>query len=74
MATGALHYEIEVEGQLDRIRWSGWFEGLDVEPAPSGNTFISGKVDDQAALHGLLAKVRDLGLPLVALRRSNNRS
>ena len=63
-----MHYEIHVEGVLD-ARWSAWFEGLRVASDASGQTTISGSVADQAALHGLLAKVRDLGLPLIAVRR-----
>jgi hypothetical protein len=69
-----LLYEIELEGQLDSSRWSRWFEGMDVALTGHGGTIISGRVDDQAALHGLLAKVRDLGLPLVSLRRLDGRA
>jgi hypothetical protein len=57
-----------VRGVLDR-RWSGWFDGLDVSSDAPGQTLIAGPVADQAALHGLLAKVRDLGLPLLLVRR-----
>lgn len=63
------HYEIRIEGHLDRSRWSRWFDGMEVRPAEDGTTVLSGCVADQAALHGLLAKVRDLGLPLIALCR-----
>ena len=64
-----MHYEILVEGVLD-ARWSGWFDGLHVSgDANVGITTIAGPVADQAVLHGLLAKVRDLGLPLLAVRR-----
>jgi hypothetical protein len=62
------HYEILVQGALD-ARWSAWFEGLRVTSDAGGETTITGPVPDQAALHGLLAKVRDLGLPLMAVRR-----
>jgi hypothetical protein len=62
------HYEITVEGALD-AHWSGWFEGLRVASDARGRTTISGPVADQAALHGLLAKVRDLGLPLIGVQR-----
>jgi hypothetical protein len=50
-------------------RWSAWFEGLRVTSDDHGETTIAGPVADQAALHGLLAKVRDLGLPLLSVRR-----
>jgi hypothetical protein len=60
------YYEIVVLGVLDS-RWSAWFEGLEVT-SDSGQTRIAGPVADQAALHGLLAKVRDLGLPLLSVR------
>jgi hypothetical protein len=59
-------YEIRVEGELTP-RWSDWFAGLSVE-CDGGETLIVGPVDDQAALHGLLARIRDLGLPLLAVR------
>jgi hypothetical protein len=62
------HYEIRVRGVLDR-HWSGWFDGLQVSSDEPGQTLIAGPVVDQAALHGLLAKVRDLGLPLLSVRR-----
>jgi hypothetical protein len=64
-----VHYEILVQGVLD-ARWSAWFDGLHLSSDPSGETTtIAGPVTDQAALHGLLAKVHDLGLPLLAVRR-----
>jgi hypothetical protein len=64
-----MHYEILVEGVLD-ASWSAWFGGLHVSSGPSATTTtIAGPVTDQAALHGLLGKVRDLGLPLIAVRR-----
>lgn len=61
-----MHYEITVEGVLDP-RWLAWFEGLHLA-SDAGQTTIAGQVADQAALHGLLAKIRDLGLPLLAVR------
>ncbi len=64
-----LRYEITIEGHLDRSHWSRWFEGMEVTLTPDGNTTIWGPVADQAALHGLLMKIRDLGLPLIALQR-----
>lgn len=60
-------YEIRVEGILGR-RWAAWFEGLDLETEDT-HTVISGILADQSALHGLLAKVRDLGLCLISMRR-----
>jgi hypothetical protein len=55
-------YELRVQGVLD-ARWSAWFDGLEVTSVQAGQTIIAGPVADQAALHGLLAKIRDLGLP-----------
>jgi hypothetical protein len=52
-------------------RWSAWFEGLQVSSDEHGQTTIAGPVVDQAALHGLLAKVRDLGLELLEVRRTD---
>ena len=62
------HYEIRVEGHL-AVGWSDWFEGLTVRQEAGGETVLSGPLD-QAALHGVLAKVRDLGLVLIAVSRS----
>ena len=64
------HYEIRVRGVLDS-RWSAWFEDLRLTSDEAGQTTIAGPVVDQAALHGLLAKVRDLGLELLSVRRAN---
>jgi hypothetical protein len=62
------HYEIRVRGVLDP-RWSTWFEGLQISSDEPGQTLIAGPVTDQAALHGLLTKIRDLALPLISVRR-----
>jgi hypothetical protein len=59
-------YEIRVKGHLDN-RWAGWFEGLTINLEENGETLLTGPVVDQAALHGLLRKVRDLALPLVSV-------
>jgi len=59
-------YEIRVKGHLGG-RWSGWFDGLEITNLENGEALLSGEIVDQAALHGVLAKVRDLGLPLVAV-------
>ncbi len=61
-------YEIRIEGHLDH-RWAGWFDGLTLTLEDNGDTLLTGPVVDQAALHGLLRKVRDLGMPLVSVRR-----
>ena len=59
-------YEIRVKGHLDG-RWSEWFDGLQITNLENGEAMLSGDIVDQAALHGMLNKVRDLGLPLVAV-------
>jgi hypothetical protein len=61
------HYEIWIKGVLDG-GWSAWFDGLQVSSDDQGHTRIAGPVVDQAALRGLLAKVRDLGLELLEVR------
>lgn len=60
------HYEIQLAGHLDPS-WSEWFDGLVIAHLPTGQTLLSGEIIDQAALHGVLMKVRDLGLPLIAV-------
>ena len=59
-------YEIRLKGHLD-TRWATWFDGLSLTHASDGITIIHGPIADQAALHGLLQKVRDTGLPLVSV-------
>lgn len=59
-------YEIRLKGRLD-ARWATWFDGLTLTHESDGTTLIHGQVADQAALHGLLQRVRDLGLPLVSV-------
>jgi hypothetical protein len=61
-------YEIRLKGHLDD-RWAARFEGLTLTREESGDTLLSGKVVDQAALHGLLRRVRDLGMPLLSVTR-----
>ena len=60
-------YELRVRGVLEQ-RWSSWFDGLAIVAEPPDNCVLTGPVADQTALHGLLAKVRDLGLPLISVR------
>jgi hypothetical protein len=62
------HYEIRLSGHLDQ-RWAEWFDGLALSHESDGCTVLHGPVVDQTALHGLLQKVRDLGLPLVSVTR-----
>lgn len=62
----ARHYEIRIRGHLD-TRWAAWFEGMSLTHAPDGTTALSGRVPDQAALHGLLQKLRDIGVPLISV-------
>ena len=59
-------FELRVKGHLD-ARWADWFDGLTLTQAPDGTTVIRGDVADQAALHGLLQILRDLGLPLISV-------
>jgi hypothetical protein len=66
-AASSVGYEIRVEGILDQ-RWTAWFEDLEIDSDDS-QTVISGQVADQAALHGLLNRVCDLGLVIVSVRR-----
>ena len=59
-------YEIRLRGHLE-TRWAAWFDGMTLSHERDGSTVLSGPVVDQAALHGLLQKVRDIGLPLVSV-------
>jgi hypothetical protein len=65
-ATGPERYEIRIAGHLDS-RWAAWFDGLSLTNQSDGTTILQGAVVDQAALHGLLQKVRDVGLPLISV-------
>ena len=65
---GPGRYEIRLQGRLDP-RWASWFDDMSVSNDSDGTTVISGHVVDQSALHGLLHKVRDIGLPLVSVVR-----
>ena len=64
------HYELRVEGHLDE-HWSAWFGGLTLIREDDGTTILRGAVTDQAELHGLLAKIRDLGAPLLSVNTSD---
>ena len=61
-------YQIRIEGHLGP-QWTGWFGGLTITLEANGDTLLTGPVVDQAALHGLLRRVRDLGLPLLSVIR-----
>jgi hypothetical protein len=63
-------YEIRVQGHLEE-RWSAWFDGMELVLAADGSTLIRGQVADQSALHGLIQKVRDLGLPLISVTNTH---
>ena len=64
-------YQIRIKGHLGR-QWTDWFEGLTITLEDNGETLLTGPVVDQAALHGLLKKVRDLGMPLISVIRVVN--
>jgi hypothetical protein len=59
-------YQVRIKGHLGP-QWADWFGGLTITPEDNGDTLLTGPVVDQAALHGLLRKVRDLGLPLISV-------
>lgn len=62
----SLVYRIRIKGHLSP-RWMDWFEGMSISLEDNGETLLTGAVVDQAALHGLLKRVRDLGLPLLSI-------
>ena len=64
----SVFYEIRIEGHIGDS-WSSWFEGLTIRHEESGETVLTGPLVDEAALYGVLAEIRDLGLPLVELKR-----
>jgi hypothetical protein len=66
-------YTIRVKGHLDQER-SGWFDGLVITHTSDGETILAGPITDQAALHGVLLKIRDLGLSLLEVKRSSSES
>jgi hypothetical protein len=65
-AAVATNYEIRVKGHLDD-HWSAWFDGLTITNEANGEAILRGQLPDQAALHGVLIKIRDLGLPLLGV-------
>jgi hypothetical protein len=65
-----LVYQIRIKGHVSP-QWTDWFEGLAITLEESGDTLLTGEVADQAALHGLLKKVRDLGMPLLSVNPIN---
>ena len=67
---GPGQYEIRLKGHLD-ARWAAWFDGLAIAHGSDGTTLIHGPVADQAALHGLIQKIRDLGLPLISVNHAD---
>jgi hypothetical protein len=71
--TDPVVYKIRVRGVLD-AEWSDWFAPMTVSPQENGDTVLVGPVRDQSALHGILAKIRDLGLPLLSLSRKGGSS
>lgn len=70
-----IEYEIEIQGWLEE-RWSRWFDGMNItvktETSGPSVTVLTGLVDDQAALHGLLNRIRDLGIPLLSVQLTNS--
>ena len=61
-----MQYEIRIDGHLG-TRWAAWFDGLAITSDGDGTTVLRGSIVDQAALHGLLQKLRDVGIPLISL-------
>ena len=68
MSEQPLVYEIRIEGHLG-TQWKDWFDGMTMQLDENGETVLTGPVADQSALHGLLKKVRDLGMPLISVNR-----
>ena len=65
-------YRMRVQGILDSFCWGAWFDNFAIIPEANGDTTLIGEVTDQAALYGLISRVRDLGLTLVAVERSKS--
>lgn len=62
-------YQIRVKGHLDQKHWSNWLEGLTITHLENGETLLSGSLADQSALHGVLHKLENQGVPLIEVRR-----
>ena len=71
-AEATAHYELRIQGHLDH-RWSAWFGGLSLHREDDGTTALRGPVTDQAGLHSLLAKVRDLGATLISVTTTDEK-
>ena len=69
--TNKLHYQIQIKGHLPEL-WSDWFDNLSLTRRPDGVTVITGTFADQAALFGVLLRIRDLGLPLLSVHTINH--
>ncbi len=68
MKPTGINYEIRVEGYLDD-HWAEWLYGLSLEYTTDGETVLTGTLPDQAALHGVIGKIREIGIPLISVRR-----
>jgi hypothetical protein len=68
----ATPYHFRIAGQLDPS-WEDWFDGITITPLPDGTTLLVGALMDQAAVHGVLNKIRDLGLTLVSVQQQDSR-
>lgn len=66
----ATEYEIKIHGRIDDM-WTNWFDGMNIAQDEDNNTLLVGELIDQAALHGLLKKIRDLGLTIVYVQQTN---
>ncbi len=68
MKQNGLIYEIQLEGYLDQ-RWIDWLSGMSLAYTPDGLTILTGRLPDQAALHGVIGKILDIGIPLISVKR-----
>ncbi len=68
MKQNGLIYEIRLEGYLDK-RWADWLSGMNLAYTPDGVTILTGRLPDQAALHGVIGKILDIGIPLISIQR-----